>query len=82
MSYKNPNDNQTILTLDQNYSLSSEAIALSHSLSKVNFALSKLYDSERFDNILNSLMLRNCVNIDFNFLLYEFLNFDETSNQS
>jgi hypothetical protein len=80
--YQNLKNSQTLLTLENNYSLSLEAITLSHSLSKVNFALSKLYDSDRFDNILLSLTQQNYITRDFNFFLYELLSFEECSESS
>jgi hypothetical protein len=79
---KKVNENKYIdtLKLTSNYNLTPEAITLSHSLSQVNFTLSKLYDSKKFEDFLYSLYFKNKTTLSLEFFIYEITNFDNDEN--
>jgi hypothetical protein len=66
--------------LKPTYNLTPEVITLSHSLSKVNLTLNKLYDSKRFDNFIQSLQDLNKTNLNPEYLLFEITSISNNYN--
>jgi hypothetical protein len=60
--------------LNTNSYFSPETLLLTHNLSKVNYALNKLYDTKRIENFLQSTKVKMTTPIDF--LLYETIDFN------